>query len=174
MLRINVEDIRALYDFNAWANRRVLDACSALTDEQFTRDLGSSFPSVRDTLVHIMSGEWVWLAFWRGHPSPRAEMETEFATSRFANLASVRARWESVVKDLLTFARGLTAADLGKTLEVKRHQFSYPLRALLQHLVNHSTYHRGQVATMLRQLGAAPRATDYHLYLRCLAGLPEP
>ena len=168
------EHVRELYAFNAWANRRILDACSKLTDEQFTRDLGSSFPSVRDTLVHIMGGEWVWLANWQGHPSPRTVMETEFASSRFANPASVRARWEPLEADLLGFVGGLTAADLEKTVEIKRHLFSYSMRVLLQHLVNHGTYHRGQVVTMLRQLGVVPRPTDYHFYFRCLAGLPEP
>ena len=168
------EDIRLLYNFNSWANRRMLDSCGPLTDEQFTRDLRSSFPSVRDTLVHIMGGEWVWLAHWRGHPSVRTVLETEFANSRFVNLASVRARWEPLEADLLGFVSGLTAPDLEKPIEVKRHQFAYPLRALLQQVVNHGTYHRGQVVTMLRQLGVAPRPTDYHYYLRCLAGLPEP
>ncbi len=168
------EHLRELYGFNAWANRRILDACCKLSDEQFTRELGSSFPSIRDTLVHIMGGEWVWLANWRGHPSPRAEWETEFAKGRFPNLVTVRARWEPLEADLLGFVSGLTAADLEKTVEVKRHQFTYSMRVLLQHLVNHGTYHRGQVVTMLRQLGVVPRPTDYHFYVRCLAGLPEP
>lgn len=167
------EEARELVDFNAWADHRVLDACHGLTEEQFTRDLGSSFPSVRDTLVHIMGGEWVWLALWRGHPSPRTEMQAEFANSRFANQASVRARWEQVEVGLLDFVRGVTDADLEKTFEVKSHGSVYPLRSLLQHLVNHGTYHRGQVATMLRQLGATPPATDYHLYLRWRAGQSE-
>ena len=50
---MNAEDFRLLYDFNSWANHRTLDACAQLTDEQFTRDMGSSFRSVRDTLAHI-------------------------------------------------------------------------------------------------------------------------
>lgn len=167
------EEARVLCDFNVWANRRMLDACGALTDEQFTRDLGSSFPSVRDTLVHIMGGECLWEELWRGRSVNRETMAREFPNDLFPNLASVRARWEQVEADLLNFVRGLTPADLEKTVEVRGHQFAYPLRSLLQHLVNHGTYHRGQVATMLRQLGVAPRATDYHLFLRCLAGQPE-
>ena len=65
------EEMRVLFDFNAWANQRALDAASALTPEQFTRALGSSFSSVRDTLVHICSGEWVWLERFEGR-SPAA------------------------------------------------------------------------------------------------------
>jgi len=60
------DEMRQLYDYNAWANRRALEAASALTEEQFTRVLGSSFASVRDTLVHIYSGEWVWLERFQG------------------------------------------------------------------------------------------------------------
>ena len=57
---MNVEDFRLLYDYNAWADHRTLDACAGLNEEQFTRDLGSSYRSVRDTLVHIMLVEWLW------------------------------------------------------------------------------------------------------------------
>ena len=60
------DDIRFLYDYNAWANRRSLDAAAALTVEQFTKPLGSSFSSVRDTLAHIWGCEWLWLERFQG------------------------------------------------------------------------------------------------------------
>ena len=59
-------DRRTLFAYDAWANGRVLDACAALTPEQFTRDLGSSFRSVRDTLAHIMGAQWIWLERFHG------------------------------------------------------------------------------------------------------------
>ncbi len=62
---MNKDDIQLLYEYDRWANNRVLQAVSALSDEQFTRDLGGSFRSVRDTLVHIIAGEWGWLAYWK-------------------------------------------------------------------------------------------------------------
>jgi uncharacterized damage-inducible protein DinB len=55
------EQIRILYDYNAWANHRSLDAAAALGAEQFVKPLGSSFSSVRDTLAHIWGSEWLWL-----------------------------------------------------------------------------------------------------------------
>ena len=61
------EEIRQLFDYNAWANERSLQATAQLSDEQFVKPLGSSFSSVRDTLVHICSGEWVWLERCCGH-----------------------------------------------------------------------------------------------------------
>ena len=57
------DDIRFLYDYNAWANRRSLDAATPLTVEQFTRPLGSSFSSVRDTLAHMSGSSMRFLRY---------------------------------------------------------------------------------------------------------------
>ncbi len=161
---MNLETIRPLYDYNTWANYRMLDACNSLTDEQFTRELGSSFRSVRDTLAHIMGAEWVWLERWNGR-SPGALPVAE----QFPNLASVRAHWAGIERDLLRFVAGLTQADLervGEYRTLKGGTFANPLWQTLQHLVNHGTYHRGQVTTMLRQLGAVPSSTDLIQFYR--------
>ena len=62
---MNKDDIQLLYEYNRWANHRVFRAASALSVEQFTRDLGGAFHSLRDTLVHIVAGEWAWLELER-------------------------------------------------------------------------------------------------------------
>jgi uncharacterized damage-inducible protein DinB len=160
---MNVEDFVSLYDFNAWADRRTLDACAALDDAQFVQDLGSSFPSVRDTLVHSMLVEWVWLERWHNRAPDK------YPTTEFPNLASVRARWTEIERDLLTYISSLKAEDLPR---IMRHKTmagvpqAQPLSQMLQHLVNHGTYHRGQLATMLRQLNAKPASTDLILFYR--------
>ena len=59
------DDIQLLYEYDRWANHRVLQAVSMLSPEQFTRDLGGSLRSVRDTLVRILGGEWGWLSYWK-------------------------------------------------------------------------------------------------------------
>ena len=162
------KEMGALYDFNDWANRRVLDSCVALTPEQFTQNLGSSFPSVRDTLAHIWGGEWVWLERWNGR-SPAALPPS----SEFGDLASLRARWEAFGAELLDFVNEVTASELERVIEYrnfKGNTFSYPLSAMLQHVVNHGSYHRGQIAAMLRQLGAKPNSTDLLRYYDFLAG----
>ena len=69
------EETRQLYDFNAWANRRSLSAAAALTPEQFTKPMGSSFSSVRDTLAHIFGAEWIWLERFQGR-SPSSLPDT--------------------------------------------------------------------------------------------------
>jgi uncharacterized damage-inducible protein DinB len=157
------DEIRTLYDYNAWANHRSLEAASALTAEQFTKPMGSSFSSVRDTLAHIYGAEWIWLERFQGR-SPASLPDT----TQFADIASLQARWAEHEGRLLAFVRGLTQSDLDRVLEYKTLKFGVyqnPLWQSMQHVVNHGTYHRGQVTTMLRQLGAQPVMTDLmHFY----------
>jgi uncharacterized damage-inducible protein DinB len=157
-------EIHELFLYNQWANRRSLGACEALTPEQFTRDLGSSFPSVRDTLAHIAGGEWIWLERFYG----RSHMALP-PGSDLPDFAAVRARLEELDSALLQFTSGLDAAGLERVIEFKTFAgktFSTPLQPLLQHLANHGTYHRGQVTTLLRQLGAKGVSTDLAAFQR--------
>src|SRR5450631_1203156 len=158
------EEIRSLYDYNAWANHRELDAAAALTPEQFTKPLGSSFSSVRDTLAHICGAEWIWLERFQGR-SPSSLPDA----SQFPDVASLQARWDELEGRLLKFVHGLTQEDLDRVLEYNTLKFGVyqnPLWQSLQHVVNHGSYHRGQVTTMLRQHGAQPILTDLMHYYR--------
>ena len=164
------EHIRLLYEYNSWANRRALDACATLSSEQFIRDLGSSYRSVRDTLAHIMGGEWFWLERCRGR-SPSAVPSPE----PFPDLASLRARWQPIERELHEFVATRTAEDLARVhhyITTEGNPNSQPLWQILQHVANHGSYHRGQVATMLRQLGAKPQFTDLIYFYRERAGQP--
>jgi uncharacterized damage-inducible protein DinB len=164
------DEIQLLYQYDRWANKRVLQAVSVLNTEQFTRDLGGSFRSVRDTLVHIIGGEWIWLAYWN-EPSPSSTFITDlrrrrdalFSTHAFPEVAAVQSRWVEVETELAEFVNRVTNESLKKMLPFRTSQLS--LAHLMQHLVNHSTYHRGQVAVMTRQLDAEPLATDFHVFL---------
>jgi uncharacterized damage-inducible protein DinB len=159
---MTTDEVRTLNAYNTWANHRVLDACAPLSAAQFTQDLHSSFPSVRDTLTHLMFVEWVWLERWLGRSSG-------FPTDQFADLAALRARWQKIESDLNAFIQRLSTADLDRVVEYKNTKgtpFSNPMRQMLQHLFNHQTYHRGQITTMLRQLGASAVATDLIAFYR--------
>jgi uncharacterized damage-inducible protein DinB len=159
-----VEEIQQLYAYDRWANRLVLDAVENLTDEQFTRDLGNSFPSVRDTLLHILAAEWVWLSRWQG-VSPRG-LPDGWAEQGFARL---RIRWREIEEAQAAFLADLDEARLDGIVEYSStsgERYAAPLWQMLRHVANHSTYHRGQVTTMLRQMGAEPVATDLIHYLR--------
>ena len=167
---MNKGDIQLLYEYDRWANNRVLRAVSVLSAEQFTRDLRGSFPSVRDALVHIIGSEWAWLTYWK-EPSPSSAFLTDlwtrqdalFHPSAFPNVAAVRSKWAEVEKEQAEFVNRVTNESLGRMLPVRTTQIS--LAHLMQHLANHSTYHRGQVSLMMRQLDAGPVATDFALFL---------
>lgn len=161
---MNVEDFALLYEFNAWANRRTLDSCSALTPAQFVQDLGSSFASIRDTLAHIMLVEWLWQERWHSRAPDKYP-----PASDFPNLSSVRARWADVERNLLDYVAALKPEDLQRVIPHKTMTGipqAQPLWQMLQHLVNHGSYHRGQVATMLRQLQAKSIGMDLITFYR--------
>jgi len=116
-------DLQTLVDYHVWARGRMLDGLEALTPEQFTRDLGNSFKSIRDTVTRLRP--------------------------------FVGASGEAGVDRVIQYQ--LLSGQVG----------SSPFGHLLQHLVNHGSYHRGQVTTMLRQLGVAPpKSMDLLFYYR--------
>jgi uncharacterized damage-inducible protein DinB len=164
---MNIDDFRLLYDFNAWANRRTLDACAPLAAEQFTRNLGSSFPSVRDTLAHIYGAEWIWFERWHGRVPAALPSAADFP-----DFESVQHRLSDMDRILVDYVASLTADDLQRVVQFKTLAgvaYAQPLGPCLQHVANHGTYHRGQIATMLRQLGSKATSTDLMGFYRELA-----
>ena len=157
------EEVHLLFDYNAWANQRSLDAAAQLSEEQFVKPLGSSFSSVRDTLVHICGAEWVWLERCHGR-SPATIPDI----SSVQTIAALREHWNPQADRLLAFVRGLRQHDLDRVMEYKTINFGAYKNSVwqsLQHLANHGTYHRGQIVTLLRQLGTKPILTDLiHFY----------
>ena len=147
-----------LANYDRWANARLFQASAALTAEERERDLHASFVSLEGTLVHILWGERGWLNFWQTlnfvpRPSP----------GDYPDFASLREAWTRHDEAYVTYLRGLAQQELdsSRTLDAT----TYTLGELIQHALNHSTYHRGQVALLLRQLGHTPPFTDYHDYL---------
>lgn len=160
---VTLDQLQLLYDYNYWARDRQLAACDTLTQEQFVRPMGGSFRSLRDTLVHLVGVEWLWLERWRGR-SPREIFNPE----DFPEPEPVRKRWREVESGMRSFLGGLVAEDLAVVQTYRSftgQSWTYPLGHLMLHLANHQTYHRGQVTTLLRQLGAVPAPVDLLLFL---------
>lgn len=154
---MNVEQVRELFRYNAWANRRIFDALAALPTGDYMRDLKSSFGSIHGTLAHIVGAERLWLARWKG------EAATLLKGSEVASLAELRKLWDSVEADRTQFLGRATTPQLDSEIVVKPsgggQQYVHTLRQTLQHTVDHSSYHRGQLVTMLRQVGVKPPST---------------
>ena len=158
------DEVRELIAFTRWANEQMLDAVAPLSADEIIRDMRNSFPSIRDTLVHVMSAEWVWLSRLEG-TSPAA-MPAEWKTY---DRAQIRAEWRRIAAGLERFVAALADADLDRVVDYRNTQgqpFTSNVGQIVRHLVNHSTYHRGQVTTMLRQLEAKPPTTDLIHYDR--------
>jgi uncharacterized damage-inducible protein DinB len=154
--------VQELYRYNRWANVRAFEAVAPLTQDAFAGDLGSSHSSVRDTLTHIVWAEWLYLRRWQG-TSP----QTVFRARDFPHPDDLRARWSEIEAEQRAFVASLTAerllADV-RYLNLKGESWEYVLWRQMYHVVNHSSYHRGQLTTLLRQLGATPNPSDFLLF----------
>lgn len=161
---VTPELLRFMFQYNQWADRRLLDACASLSNEQFTRNLGSSFSSVRDTVAHLYGAEYVWNERFQGR-TPSALV----SGAGFPDLASIRARLEEMDAYYIDFVSKLTQQDLDRVIRYKSFtgdEFSNPLWQSLHQLTNHASYHRGQVVTLLRQHGVKAVSTDLILHYR--------
>jgi uncharacterized damage-inducible protein DinB len=159
-----VRELRDLIEYTRWADRRILDAAATLDRGALTTDLGSSFPSLLETLAHMLAVDWIWLRRWKGEsPTGRpAEWDT-------SSLDAVRTRWQAVQAERAAFVEALDDDDLARTLEYRDTRgtpYASRIDEMLRHVVNHSTYHRGQAAAMLRRLGATPPGTDLITWYR--------
>jgi uncharacterized damage-inducible protein DinB len=159
---MNRTDAKNLFDYNRWANDLTFDAVASLSQEQFVTEIVSSYRSVRDTLTHMLSSEWVFLLRCLGE-SPKELLDPAI----FPDLNSIRLKGQEVNREWAEFIEGLPEESLRNVIAYRNFRgeiWKYPLNQILQHVVNHSTYHRGQITTQLRTLGANPVMTDYLYY----------
>jgi len=160
---VTSEAIRTLYQYNTWANTRILDTAAHLGPEQLVAPGGASFDSVRDTLVHTMEAQWLWLERWNGR-SPKAMRPAR----EFGELGSIRARWAVIDADTHAFVAGLDEARLGTVVEYTNTEgarWAYPLWQQMLHQVNHATQHRSEAAVMLTQFGHSPGWLDFLYFI---------
>ncbi|NIN67635.1 MAG: hypothetical protein GTO63_23625 [Anaerolineae bacterium] len=158
--------IHSMYDYSAWANKRILDASAPLSPEQLLAGGGASFDSLRDTLVHIMSGQWIWLSRWQG-TSPK----TMFKAGDFPDLTSIRDRWDAIEEDTRQFLVELNSDQLSEVItyvSTQGESWAYPLWQQMVHQVNHATQHRSEAAVMLTHFGHSPGLLDLLHYFDLL------
>jgi len=143
-----------MLDYHYWARDRMFEALEPLTAEQVNRDMGNSFKSIRDTVAHLYAAEWAWYSRWQG-TSPDKLLPADM----FPDLAAVRLASTELEAKIRAYVEALGEANVTKVIEYKLlsgQPGASPVWQMVQHLVNHASYHRGQVTTMLRQLGAQP------------------
>jgi uncharacterized damage-inducible protein DinB len=156
-----LEAIRTLYDYNIWANTRILDSAERLKLQQFIA--GNGGESIRALLVHTAWSEWLWLQRCQGH-SPRERWNP----GDFPYVATLRQRWEEVDAATQAYLAGLTEPDLARTITYANFQgetWSYPRWQALLHQVNHATQHRSEAAQLMTRFGCSPGDLDLLIYV---------
>ena len=151
------DDFTSLFAFNRWANAKMFDACRKLTPEQYVAEPVPGWPSVRATVYHITLVTEMWLRGLEGDPDDTIPTEAEIATVYDAERLLDRA-YQRFHRLLPT----LTAERLATPVKFERRgrSITMPPWMLLRHVVNHTTYHRGQVASKLKRFGIQQPETD--------------
>ena len=137
--------------YNVWANQRVTDCINNLTDQQINQEINSSFKSIYATLIHLWDVESIW---WQ---RVKLQEQQEWPGISFEgsilelcnNLLKQSRQW----KEWIDIATDATLEHEFIYRNSKKEQFKQPVYEAVLHLFNHQTFHRGQLITMLRQVG---------------------
>ena len=154
-----------MYEYNYWANHKILRAATELSPEQFAAPQDLSWGSIRDVLVHIMGAEWVWRMRCQELRSPSAMLDP----TQFPTLDALISRWNEEEAAMRAYLASLNETALAQPLayvSTSGRPFSSTLWHILLHVVNHGTQHRAEVAHLLTQLGHSPGDIDMILFSR--------
>jgi uncharacterized damage-inducible protein DinB len=158
-MRGGAEQIRSLFAYNKWANDKIIAAAEPLSEEEFEKEFGGSYGSLRGTLPHILWAQQIWLARWTNQTRPLEPMPDR------SGIAEGFAESHNAME---AFADSLTDDDWPRLIEYvdsKGVNHRRPLGSLATHVVNHGTYHRGEAALMLTAAGHSPGDLDYVYFI---------
>lgn len=151
--------------YTIWANQKIFDCINSLPEEQINREIASSFSSIRKTVIHMWDAESAW--WQRLKLAEKLEMPSEGFTGNFSELAAKLNQQSVNWKDWVDNATEVQLQHVFAYQNSKREQFKQPVYEVLLHLCNHATYHRGQLVTLLRQLGIEKiPQTDFVIFCR--------
>jgi uncharacterized damage-inducible protein DinB len=156
------DDYTSLYDYNAWANERMLASCRALSPEEYGRALGGGWPSVADTLAHLASATRAWHERFHGRSPER--LLTGADLPAFADAASMLMEADVGMRKLVIELAPDRRNDVLAYKNLRGETKKVVTWAVFRHVVNHASYHRGQISSMVRRLGHEPKATDLVLW----------
>jgi uncharacterized damage-inducible protein DinB len=161
--------MRDLYDYHRWANRTLFEEALARGEDAVERDLGThwSFPSIRRMFAHIYAADAIWLARWKGS-SP-----TAMPGADIGSLKVLRERWDALEAEQRAFVDALGEADVVREIHFTNTQgkaYHAPLAGLLQHVVNHATHHRSEIATMMTIVSGSPSDTGMNGWIMARTG----
>ncbi len=162
---MNTLSIQLLFDYDDWANNRILDTAASLTDEEYAAATFANGASLHNTLAHIHEAQQVWRLRCQHGISPSVLVAGE----NISSLAALREIWKSERAAMRWYLASLSDADLAGTItytNTKGQSFENTLWQILAHVINHGTQHRSEAAMLLTDLGYSPRDLDLILFLR--------
>lgn len=156
------------FEYHAWANRRLFDHLDTLPDEIFTQPVQSVFPTIREVLVHIYQVDTMWLSVMSGYTfrETMAHIEEHKEKSADRSKDELRTLFDEAERSYISFFEQLDDPDVEMTIHHPRFgSMKSVVAELVHHVVNHGTYHRGNITAMLRQMGQSGVPTDYVFFL---------
>lgn len=162
---MNTNDVLTLFNYNYWANAKIMELAGTLDEAQFVEPARVSFNSLRGTLIHILGTEWMWRMRCQEGVSPAA-MITEI---NFPTLNAIRLGWQTEEQAMRNYLVQLEDIDLYHKISyttTRGTHFETPLWQILVHVVNHGTQFRGEAAVVLSEKGLSPGDLDFIRYLR--------
>lgn len=157
------KELSRLFQYDEWATNKLIDAAEKLDPADLQKNLGTSFGSLHGTLVHIYGAQFIWLSRWKGSSLPIPGIK------EIPDLAELKSRWQRLREELRAYLSSRSDEQLQQPLayqDLKGNPWAEALYEQIQHVLFHSMYHRGQVVTLLRQLGETPPQTDLIAYHR--------
>jgi uncharacterized damage-inducible protein DinB len=146
--------------YNEWMNSRMYALCASLPDSELRKDRGAFFKSIYATLNHIAYGDLAFLSRFTGNPSVVPELGADL----FGTFELLRAERAALDQRILVWAESLSSSWLAETLtyrsKIDGKSRTVPRWMLVTHMFNHQTHHRGQVTTLLSQMGLDVGTTD--------------
>ena len=161
---MNIADVLTIYEYNYWANQRILNATEKTSQDQFIAPASFPWGGLRGTLAHILDAEYGWRMFFQHHSFPPDELKG----ADFATLDDLEERWgkeEALMRDYLD---SLDETALSQIVRYTNEQGVVRERALwhcLYHVVNHGTQHRAEAAALLTDFGQSPGDVDFTFFI---------
>jgi len=151
--------------YNIWASQRIFDTIIALPEEKQLAEVPSSFTSLYKTVLHMLDAENIW--WQRMKLQERIVVPSENFTGSFQELSNTLLQQSRQWEEWVSSASDLSLDHVFQYYNNKKEHFKMPVYQMIHHVFNHGTYHRGQLITMLRQLGVdkLPQ-TDFLLWTR--------
>lgn len=165
------QNFELMAKYNQWINQNIYQAASELDKSELDKDMGAFFGSISGTLNHIMVGDIIWLKRFRTHPAnfkslselDNIDLPKELSEIIYKEFGGLKEAREKLDKIIINFLNEITDNDLESGLEYRNTKglnFNKKMAYLLHHFFNHQTHHRGQVSTLMIQLGVDIGVTD--------------